>query len=182
MVRIVEKRVRFYVAVEGEGDQSFVKWIQYLSDNQNHHIHLDTQLLGGGGYKKMLEKAVKQRKRKERNRAACSILLIDADRAMNDDNWPLEKLRREAFKQEITTCFQIPNQEGLLLRMMPGKETSQPNANEAAKLLQKSWPDYQKPVDAYTLSMKFTLDDLTRVARLDQEIKNLLLKIGLLSK
>lgn len=59
MIKIVKQRTRFHAAVEGEGEQSFIKWLQNLSDQQGLHIHLDCQLIGGGGYKSMLNEAVK---------------------------------------------------------------------------------------------------------------------------
>ena len=180
MVKIIKKRKRFYFAVEGEGDQSFIKWLQDLSDRRKLDIHLDCQLLRGGGYEIMLKEAIKYRGCKERHKVASSILLVDADRSEEEDGWSLDRLRREAKKNKITLCLQIPNQEGLLLRMMPGKDNLQPDSISAGKLLKKEWPEYQKPVDAYALHSKFSLRDLLRVAKVDLEIKELLSIIGLL--
>jgi hypothetical protein len=61
--QIIEKRARFFAAVEGESEQSFVAWLQMLSQ-KDLHIHLDTVLLGGGGFKSMLDTAVQQHKRR----------------------------------------------------------------------------------------------------------------------
>lgn len=86
-------------------------------------IHLEDVLLGGGGFKSMLEKAVKQHAR------GCEIsgaykdrfLIVDADRAQQGD-WSLERLKAEAAKHKFTIGIQNPNHEGLLLRMIPGME------------------------------------------------------------
>ena len=42
----IKKRVRFFVAVEGESEQSFLVWLQVLAQKELH-IHLDDVLLGG---------------------------------------------------------------------------------------------------------------------------------------
>lgn len=57
-------RTRFFMAVEGEGEQGFVKWLQMLTDNKKISIHLDTLVLNGGGYKTMLDSAITERKKK----------------------------------------------------------------------------------------------------------------------
>lgn len=172
--KIIKQRQRIFIAVEGESEQSFVKWLQQLSDEKELHVHLDCQALNGGGYKSMLEKAVRERKRKERNKAKCSILLVDSDRdERNDDGWSLEELKQKALKQKINVCIQNPNFEGLLLKML------QKNSIKTQNQFRRAWPDYKKPADARTLSGKFSLDDLLRVAHKDLDLKNLLEMIGL---
>jgi hypothetical protein len=123
-------RTRFFVAVEGESEQSFVRWLQTLSERELH-IHLDAMPLGGGGFKSMLEKAVRLHRRH------CRIgiykdrfLLVDRDRAEQGD-WIIEKLRHEAAKYGFTVCVQNPNHEGLLLRMFCGMEREIPDAASA---------------------------------------------------
>ena len=172
--KIIKQRQRIFIAAEGESEQSFVKWLQQLSDEKELHVHLDCLALNGGGYKPMLEKAARERKRKERNKAKWSILLVDSDRdKRNDDGWSLEELKQKALKQKINVCVQNPNFEGLLLKML------QKNGVKIQNQLQRVWPDYKKPADARTLLAKFSLNDLLRVAHNDSELKNLLKKIGL---
>lgn len=91
--KIVNQRIRYFLAAEGESEQSFVKWLQHLANEQELHIHLDCQPLGGGGHEIMLNRAIRYAKRKDRSNTKSSILLIDADRTANDDNWSLETLR-----------------------------------------------------------------------------------------
>lgn len=177
---IILKRTRFFFSVEGEGEQSVIKWLQELADQNGLHVHLDCEVLKGGGYKTMLEDAIRYRKRKERQTAKKTILLIDSDRAeRGDDGWSLPQLKQEALKNKIHVCVQNPNLEGLLLRLMPGKENLQPNVSNAYKQLRSLWPNYEKPADARTLAAKFSLNDLIRAARVDIELKTLLSLIGL---
>jgi hypothetical protein len=154
--KLILQRTRHFFSVEGEGEQSVIKWIQELSDQNGLHVHLDCEVLKGGGYNTMLEGAVRYRKRKERQKAKSSILIVDGDRAERDDGWSLSQLRQEALKHKITVCIQNPNLEGLLLRLMPGKESLQPDRANVKAQLRSAWPNYKKPADARTLAVKFT--------------------------
>jgi hypothetical protein len=178
--KLILQRTRHFFSVEGEGEQSVIKWIQELSDQNGLHVHLDCEVLKGGGYKTMLERAIRCRKRKERQKAKSSILLVDGDRAERDDGWSLSKLRQEALKHKIIVCIQHPNLEGFLLRLMPGKECLQPNRANVQALLRNSWPNYKKPADTRTLSERFTLADLLRVAKVDEDLGGLLKMVGLM--
>lgn len=175
--RIIKKHTRYFLAVEGEGEQSFIKWLQQHLDKSGLFIHLDCQLLGGGGYEVMLNRAVSYSKRRKYKNAS-SILLVDADRAMHD-KWSLDQLREAAIKRKFNVVFQHPNLEGVLLRMFPGNERLRPIATKTHTQLRQVWPNYDKPADARTLSTKFTLNDLLRVAKVDAELNVLLSMIGL---
>ena len=177
---IIKTRTRFFVAVEGESEQSFVTWLQMLSEGKLH-IHLDCAPLGGGGFKSMLCKAVRFHKRRCRTSGPYRdcFLIVDGDRAEQGD-WSVEKLRREAAKHKITVCVQNPNHEGLLLRMIHGLEHDVPDAASAKTKLKGRWPSYHKPVNAHTLNRQFSLDDLLRVANVDSDLEALLKRIGLL--
>lgn len=178
--RIIQQRKRIFIAAEGESEQSFVKWLQQLSDQQGLNLHLDCQTLEGGGYKTMLERAVRERKRKERYRAKFSILLVDSDRAeRGDDGWTLVQLRQQASKENIDVCVQCPNLEGVLLRMLPNNERLQSAGAKAHSQLCQAWPGYQKPADARMIAAKFSLYDLLRVAKVDSELNAFLSLIGL---
>ncbi len=169
------------MAVEGESEQSFVTWLQGLSEKQPH-IHLDGFPLGGGGFKSMLEKAVRLHKRRCRTKGAYRdrFLIVDGDRAEQGD-WTIEKLRRAAAKHKITVCVQSPNHEGLLLRMIPGMEREIPDAASGEKKLKSRWPGYEKPMNAHALGRQFSLEDLLRVATVDFDIATLLKRIGLMA-
>ena len=177
--QIIKTRTRFFVAVEGESEQSFVTWLQVLSQDRLH-IHLDAVLLDGGGFKSMLQKAVRLHKRRSRTGVYQGrFLIVDGDRAEQGD-WPIEQLRREAAKHKIIVCVQRPKHEGLLFRMMPGMEREIPDAASANTRLKGQWANYQKPVNAHALGRKFSLDDLLRVANVDTDLETFLKKIGLM--
>lgn len=175
------KRTRIYLAVEGEGEQSFVKLLQEFANQRGLYVHLDCEVLGGGGYKTMLTKAVfcQQRVKRQKTNARASILLVDSDRSQKrDDGWSLEKLQQEAKLKKFHVCAQHPNQEGILFRMLPGNESKQIDAAVAQRALKKAWPDYKKPSDFYSLASKYELEDLLRVAKIDKDLNELLLLIG----
>lgn len=181
--KIIRQRTRYFLAVEGASEQSLVKWFQHLSEQQLLHVHLDCQVLDGGGYQTMLERVVRERKRKERSKAKSSILLVDSDRSeRGDDGLSLTELKQQAFRQKIIVCAQYPNLEGLLLRMMPKNERLQIDGKKAHSQLRQAWPDYVKPVDTRSLAVKFTLADLLRVAKVDEDLGRLLKIIGLMKQ
>jgi hypothetical protein len=179
-IKIIEPRERFFLAVEGQSEESFVRWLQVLSDKKGLHIHLHTFLLGGGGFKSMRQEAARLHKLHSRKSGYRDrFLIVDRDRAEQGDS-PIEQLRCEAAKHKITVCAQSPNHEGLLLRMMPGMEREIADAASAEIKLRTLWPSYRKPMSAQELVRRFSLDDLLRVANLDPDLQTLLRKIGLM--
>ena len=118
MRQLIRQRARFFVAVEGQSEQSFVTWMQTLAGEMNLPIHLDSILLGGGGFSSMLERAVREHAKRVRSKGTyrSRFLLVDEDRAGHGD-WPVERLREEASKHDIIVCIQRPNHEGVLYRM-----------------------------------------------------------------
>jgi hypothetical protein len=180
--RIIKKRVRFFVACEGESEQSFITWLQDLSRN-TLHIHLDGIALGGGGFKSMLQKAVALHKRKSKNGGEYRdrFLIVDSDRTEQGD-WSVEKMKSEAAKEQFTVCFQVPNHEGLLLRMISGMECDFPDASSARTKLKSRWAAYEKVMNARALGRQFSEDDLIRAAKSDPDLRLLLTKIGMLTE
>ena len=178
----IKIRARFFVAVEGESEQSFVKWLQVLSSDKNLHIHLHSFPLGGGGFKTMLREALRLHKQHCRTAPyQHRFLIVDSDCAERGADWSIEELKQKAAEHDITVCVQRPNHEGLLLRMTPGMEREIPDAASAKTKLKSRWPNYQKPMNAFALGRQFSLDDLLRVASVDVDLEILLKKIGLMS-
>ena len=169
------------MAVEGESEQSFITWLQGLSEDKLLHIHLDCGPLGGGGFKSMLQKAVRLHQRRCRTRSPYQdrFLIVDGDRADQGD-WSIEELRGQAAKHKFTVCIQSPNHEGLLLRMMPGMGREKFDGASAKTKLRSRWENYQKPVNAQALRRQFSIEDLLRVAKAEVDLGTFLEKIGLM--
>ena len=108
------------------------------------------------------------------------FLVVDGDRASKGD-WSIEELKSHASEYRITVIVQKPNHEGLLLRLLPGRERRVPNASSASALLKAQWPNYEKPVNANTLRCRYSLGDLIRVATFDEDLAMLLERIGLMN-
>lgn len=177
-------RIRISLAIEGEDEQALMKWFHSLLEEKKCNIYLDYKPLYGGGYEAMLKQAVKDHKNKDKkNTAKHYILLVDIDRAeSHNDPWSIDQLIAEAKKQNFTVCLQVPNLEGVIYRMLPGKERTKPTASNAYTLLCKEWPEYENGLNAHMLRSKFSFDDLLRVANIDPELKKLLILIGLINK
>ena len=174
-------RKRFFLAVEGDNEQSIVKWYQMLCDKVQLNLHLDCEPLGGGGYEKLLNETLRLQKKNERKTAEQSILIVDEDRAIKkDDPWSIDKLKDEARKRNIMVCVQHPNAEGFFLRLFPGKENLTPSPQQVNRLLKKEWPDYDKSsINAEMIARKFTLQDLLKLSRFDSDLNDLLLILKL---
>lgn len=181
MKGIIAVKKRFFLAVEGDNEQSIVKWYQRLCDQAQLNLHLDCEPLGGGGYEKWLNETVRLQKKNERKTAEQAILLVDEDRALRgDDSWSIDKLKEEARKKHIMVCVQHPNAEGFFLRLFPGKENLQPSPQQVNRLLKKEWPDYDKSlVNAEVIAKKFTLRDLLRLSKFDADLNEFMLTLGL---
>jgi|GEM_PF-609519 len=183
----VKIRTRIFVAGEGQSEQAFTKWLQQLTDSRDLSLHLGYKSLEGGGYKSMYHKAIKLREKGLRNgQYSRGFLLVDSDRADRNDcsgDWSLKELKAEAAKNDLQICVQYPNYEGLLLRIFSNKDKKMLNLTpvKAEKHLKDIWQDYEKPVDALTLSRKLSYKGLMSAADWDSDLKNLLRTIGLIS-
>ncbi len=171
-------RTPIILAVEGDSEQSFIKWLQKLANDKKLNIHLDCKNLCGGGYESMLKGAIDYRERKQSN-PTHTILLIDSDRAdRHEDEWTLNELQQEAAKESIHVCIQMPKHEAWLLRLLSKKKN--PSMKNIDDQLRKAWKNYQKPADANTLANKFSYNSLRNVAQAEKELESLLKIIGLL--
>ena len=180
--RIVAKRRRIFVGVEGESERSFVAWLQRLCDTKARRLYLDIFVAGGGDCKEIASRSVGECRR--RNAAltpySARIVLLDSDRLKDDvrnDRDPAPV----AEKEEIDLVFLNPNLEGLLLRLCPKQETRRPTSKNAIKGLKRYWSDYAKPPSADDLSDRFNDGDLRRVAKHDEGIRKLLEHLELIS-
>lgn len=177
-----KEKTRFFIGAEGEGEQSFVKWIQQLCDKQGLSVYLDCKNLAGGGYSSLVKKAAIHRdQRLEKGVYKACFLFADTDRSTTGD-WTLERFRSEAAAKDLVLCCQHPKLEALFVRLHPGKESATiPTTAAASQQLQTLWATYEKPADAFTLARRFSLDDLLRAAGAQPELKEFLKTIGLMA-
>jgi hypothetical protein len=171
-------RPAIFVGAEGAGEQGFASWLQHLLTQKGSRVHLDVRALGGGDPLILVEAAIRRRDRA--GSYQCSILMLDEDRLIGDRDRG-ERARQRAAAAHLRLVVQRPKQEGLLLRLFVGEEERVRIAAEVADAeLRRHWPNYRKPVTAAMLRARFTIDDLRRAARHDEQLKQLLLLIGLL--
>ena len=167
--------------MEGDGDQSLVRWWQGLGKQEGLHFHLDAYVSGGGDGRSVVEDALDQFRKRSRSRVPykAAIVLLDFDRHKQD-----RRNRRDAAtadrRQQLQIVYLQPNLEGLLLRLCPGYENRFVEPERALPLLRKEWPDYVKPMPASALGKRFGLGDLRRAARHDGKLRRALRTIGLL--
>ena len=181
MSRRIKQRKRFFLAVEGESEQSFIKWIGRLADEQGLHLHLETRVIGGGGFSNLVSEAHRMRTVAARHGTPFreSFLVIDSDRAATGD-WSTDKVRAHAKELGLIVCFQRPNHEGVILRMFRGNEMSNFSRSSVDHQIQAVWPNYQKGQNAEKIAQRYLVDDLIRMAKYDEDWKCLLKAIGLM--
>ena len=107
------------------------------------------------------------------------LVLLDQDR-IDEDTRNGRDARAFARQCGIGIVLQIPNLEGVLLRLHPGNEQRVVSVHEAERELKRVWPNYKKPPISTELSKRFSLDGLRRAAKYDHELRRLLTTIGLI--
>jgi len=174
-------RARLFFGVEGEGEQAFCRWLQQLCDESGRYLHLDVHNLCGGDPLKMLQEALERRRRGlERGEYIASVLLLDGDcleegHPRTLQTWQLAE--RESFRLIV----QKPNQEGVLLRLHPGREREFPTASRSIEALRHVWQGYEKPVEFRDLRKRFDLNCLLTAALHDPALSELLKILGLIN-
>lgn len=144
------------------------------------HIHLDVRVCGGGDSLAVVEFSVKQyhKRSKQYGKYSSGLILLDSDRIEED-----KQNGRDPFAaltgEDLNLIQLVPNLEGLLLRLHPGYENRIISKQSVKREFQKKWSDYKKPTSAETLSRRFQLQDLQRVAQTDTNIRQTLEILGL---
>ena len=177
--RSVEPRRVIFIGVEGESERTFARFLQRCCDGEGRHLHLDTKPGNGGDSVSVVEEAGRYLARHSAKRdIGDRLVLLDRDRIEQD----LEAGRdaqAAASGWNLKIIFQDPNLEGLLFRLHPGHEQRRIMAGDVMAELRRIWPEYRKPPTADQLSRRFTLSDVRRAARYDEELQKLLKILGL---
>jgi hypothetical protein len=179
--RTVPRRTRIFIGCEGDCEIAFVTWLQKLCDARGLYTHLDRGpgAAGGGDTLAIVETCRDVRSRgRQKGAYARSLIILDRDRLAGDG----ERGRRAiatAQREGFLLVFSKPNIEGLLLRLFEGHEQDNPQAGRALDALRHVWPEYRKPPIAVELERHFTVDDLRRAARFDEDLAALLRAVGI---
>ena len=174
----------YFIAVEGDSEQSFIALLNTIFSQEKWHIHLDAHNLGGRSYYNMLETAKERYKKlsyKSYNKKP--IFLVDSDRAVRrDENWTIKKLENEVSKAGFRLILQQPKFEAVLLRIISNKPHSDIEAGKTENELKKYWSDYEKNYDKNKLSKNIKIEQLKNGYIHDNAIRQLLDYIGLKEK
>ena len=174
----VERRRVIFIGIEGVSDRAFVTFLQNCCDEKGLHLHLNTKPADGGDSVVVVEEAARYLNRHPGRRDISDrLVLLDSDR-IRQDKQAGRDAQSVASKKNLKLIFLHPNLEGLLLRLHEGHERKI-NVNNAMAELKKVWPEYSKQLTADQLRQRFTLSDLQRAARHDNELKRLLEILGL---
>ena len=174
----VERRRVIFIGVEGTSDRAFVTFLQNCCDEEGLHLHLNTKPADGGDSVVVVEEAARYLNRHPGRRDISDrLVLLDSDR-IRQDKQAGRDAQSMASKEKLKLIFLRPNLEGLLLRLHEGHESRRIGNNAEAEL-RKVWREYSKQLTADQLRQRFTLSDLQRAARYDNELRRLLKILGL---
>jgi len=146
-------------------------------------VHLDARPCNGGDSLEVVRETARRLKRHpDRGGTAARLVLLDADRMQADRAAGRDALT-EAESHGLEAVLIEPNLEGLLVRLHEGWEARRVPAQDAEKQLQGFWSSYSKSsLTGDRLRQRFSLGDLERAARHDEELRKLLIVLGLFRK
>ena len=179
--RSVEPRRAIFIGTEGRSDRAFVQFLQRCCHGEGRRLNLIVKPGNGGDSVRVVEEAGRNlAMHPARRDIGERLVLLDRDR-IEPDLKAGRDAQAAASGRNLRIIFQDPNLEGLLLRLYPGRERRRVAAGDAMAELRKVWPEYRKPPTADQLSRRFTLSDVRRAARHDEELQELLAILGLAS-
>lgn len=177
----VQRRRVVLIGVEGKSDRAFARFLGGVCEDAGLHLHLDVRPASGGDSAAVVEEAGRRLKRHPDPRSISErLVLLDSDR-IEADKAAGRDARAVARKRGLEVVLMTPNLEGLLVRLYEGRETHVIAPRHAERQLRALWPGYHKGLlRADHLRRRFTLIDLGRAARFDEELWKLLGILGLI--
>ena len=178
--RHVPPRRVVFVGVEGKSDRAFVRFLGLLCDQAGLHVHLDARPCNGGDSLEVVRETARRLRHLDIRGIAARLVLLDSDR-MKADRAAGRDALTEAERRGLEAVLIEPNLEGLLVRLHEGHEAHRVPAQDAEKQLRKFWSSYSKSsLAGDRLRQRFSLGDLERAAGHDEELRKLLIVLGLL--
>ena len=175
----VERRRPIFIAVEGQSDRAFIRFLGMCCEEKGLHLHPDVRPADGGDSVKVVQFAVNRlSKLPERSSYSERLVLLDQDRIERDIKAGRDA-QAMAARHNLEIILQSPNLEGLLLRMHKGHEQRNVRGQDALNELRKVWPEYNKSLPAERYAQRFKVADLLRAARHDGHLQRLLHIFGL---
>ena len=163
--RTIQPRRRYFLACEGESEQSYGTLLRRFADIKGLRIHIEVMNLSPAGDSLVLaEKALAGLKREARRGVfEAWAILLDQDKA---DELPLKaaSAQRLLDREGFLSIWQHPDHEGLLLRHIAGRERDNPPRGHSGAALRTQWPAYRKNMPANDLQKLITLEDVLRAA------------------
>ena len=176
------QRQRVFVACEGDSEMGYAALLQRRANEAGLAVHLDIRKCRGGDPLKIVEKAIKELTSRGKRRGAyqAQAIFLDADgRGLSPDR--TRKSDRLILDHRLTAIWSHPSFEALLLNHMPDCQRLQPATTSLAlRQLQDHWPDYRKGMTVSQLHPRVDLCAIERAAAVSPQLRNFLLKIGLL--
>ncbi len=173
------RRRAILVGTEGTSERAFVRFVQHCCDEANLDVHLKVWPGNGGDSLSVVEEMNRYvRMNSSEREFSRRLVLLDQDRIDQD-----RQTGRDAFavasRSNIQIVLQLPDLEGVLLRLHKGQEQRFVPAGVSEQALRKVWTEYRKPPRKDDLIRRSTVSDLRRAARHDRHLGELLTAVGL---
>ena len=168
-------RRRIFVGAEGKGEESFAKFLQIICDDECFQVHLDIRVCGGGDTQDVVEFSCTEFRQRSKllGNYETAFILVDQDRFEQDKRSGRDP-RRMLQDTSIELIWQVPNLEGVLIRLHQGNEQKFVPAKDSMRQLRKLWPGYSKNISAEELRKRFSIEDLRRVAQHDKRLRKVM--------
>ena len=180
----IPQRRAIFIGCEGASEVGYASLLQDLVIAAGLHVHLEISELapGAGDPLARVEMAVRRLNNLRRTRVAPAegFVLLDSDQAERNPQ-RAAGAQHLAQDNDIHIVWQSPCFEAVLLRHMPDRAANRPlGALEAARALNREWPEYQKPMSRAALARKIDLDAILRAAQVEPKLAELLRCLGLM--
>ena len=183
MVRGKKQRPVVLIGVEGKSDLAFVRFLAKVCEVAGLRFRFDMRSSDGGDSLSVVEVAVRRLDIHSWRRSISEkLVLLDSDRIQAD-----QAAGRDAYvlarKMGFKVVLMTPNLEGLLVRLHKGCERHKIAPSDSMRRLISLWPGYGKgSLRTSQLKQRFTVDDLHRAAKFDEDLLKSLRILGLVQK